>query len=86
MIAVCIQKAAADLAAPPSSYRPPFGNFDHTHYPWARKAAFAMYDEEAARNAAFARIYREWKTFRDTEIQWFKVAEASYANFLYYSK
>ena len=52
----------------------------------ARKAAFAMYDEEAARNAAFARIYREWKTFRDTEIQWFKVAEASYANFLYYSK
>jgi hypothetical protein len=26
------------------------------------------------------------KQFRDTEIQWFKVAEASYANFLYYSK
>jgi len=32
---------AADLAAPPTSYRPSFGNFDHTHYPWARKAAYA---------------------------------------------
>jgi TRAP-type mannitol/chloroaromatic compound transport system substrate-binding protein len=52
----------------------------------AKKAAFAMYDEEAARNAAFARIYGEWKKFRDMEIQWFKVAEASYANFLFYSK
>ena len=32
---------AADLAAPPSSYRPSFGSFDPTHYPWARKAAYA---------------------------------------------
>ena len=52
----------------------------------AKKAAFAMYDEEAKKNPAFARIYKEWKVFRDMENQWFKVAEASYANFLYYSK
>ncbi len=32
---------AADLAAPPSGYTPSFGNFDPTHYPWARKAAYA---------------------------------------------
>lgn len=32
---------AADLAAPPSSYSPSFGSFDPTHYPWARKAAYA---------------------------------------------
>ncbi len=32
---------AADLAAPPSSYSPAFGNFSPTHYPWARKAAYA---------------------------------------------
>jgi len=32
---------AADLGEPPSSYAPSFGNFDPTHYPWARKAAYA---------------------------------------------
>ena len=52
----------------------------------ARQAAFAMYDEEARKNPAFARIYGEWKKFRDQELQWFKIAEASYANYLYYSK
>ena len=52
----------------------------------ARKAAFEMYDAEARANPAFARIYREWKPFRDAQIQWFKVAEAAYANFLYFVK
>lgn len=32
---------AADLPAPPSGYEPTFGNFSSTHYPWARKAAYA---------------------------------------------
>lgn len=32
---------AANLSDPPASYLPPFGNFSSTHYPWARKAAFA---------------------------------------------
>ncbi len=50
------------------------------------KAAFALYDDEAKKNPAFARIYGEWKRFREMEIQWFKVAEASYANFMYYAK
>ena len=52
----------------------------------AQKAAFAIYDEEAAKNPDFARIYTPWKQFRDAEVQWFKVAEASYANFLYYNR
>jgi len=52
----------------------------------ARKAAFELYDEEAARNPAFKRIYPEWKKFRDTSNQWFKVAEAAYANFIYSGK
>jgi TRAP-type mannitol/chloroaromatic compound transport system substrate-binding protein len=52
----------------------------------AKQAAFAMYDEEARKNPSFARIYGEWKKFRDMEIQWFKIAEASYANYLYYAK
>jgi TRAP-type mannitol/chloroaromatic compound transport system substrate-binding protein len=52
----------------------------------ARQAAFALYDEEAGKNPAFAKIYPEWKRFRDAELQWFKVAEASYANFLAFSR
>jgi TRAP-type mannitol/chloroaromatic compound transport system substrate-binding protein len=52
----------------------------------ANKAAFALYDEEAAKNPAFKKIYTEWLKFRNNEIQWFKVAEASYANFLYSGK
>jgi TRAP-type mannitol/chloroaromatic compound transport system substrate-binding protein len=50
----------------------------------ARKTAFALYDEEARRNPAFRRIYGEWKKFRDATNQWLRVAEASYANFLYF--
>lgn len=49
----------------------------------AREAAFKLYDEEAAKNPVFGKIYHEWKKFRTLELQWFKLAEASYANFLY---
>ncbi len=49
----------------------------------ARKIAFDLYAQEAARNPAFKRIYVEWKKFLDNSVQWFKLAEASYANFLY---
>jgi len=52
----------------------------------ARKAAFDIYDQEAAKNPAFKKIYIPWKRFRDAGIQWFKVAEASYGNFLYSGK
>lgn len=32
---------AADLTDPPAGYAPPFPVFDDTHYPNARKAAYA---------------------------------------------
>jgi len=52
----------------------------------ARRATFKLYEEEAKINADFATIYRPWKAFRDTQFQWFKVAEAAYSNFNYYVK
>ena len=52
----------------------------------ARRAAFELYEEEARANPLFNEIYRPWKAFRDTEFQWFKVAEAAYSNFNYYVK
>ena len=50
------------------------------------KAAFELYDREAKSNAAFRKVYTEWKRFRDASHQWLKVAESSYTNFLYYTK
>jgi hypothetical protein len=38
---ITIAARAAGLAEPPAGYSPSFGNFDATHYPWARKAAYA---------------------------------------------
>ena len=49
----------------------------------ARTAAYEIYDAEAARNADFSRVYRAWRQFQDSQIQWHRLAEASYANFLY---
>ncbi len=52
----------------------------------ARRTAFEIYEEEAGKNPAFKTLYDNWKKFRDAEIQWFKIAEAPYQNFLYYVK
>lgn len=52
----------------------------------ARKAAYEIYADEAAKNPAFKKIYVEWKKFRDLNNQWSKVAEASFANFMYSGK
>ncbi len=52
----------------------------------ARRATFALYEAEAKTNPDFAAIYRDWKTFRDTAFQWFKVNEAAYSNFNYFVK
>ncbi len=52
----------------------------------ARNAAYQIYDEEARKNPMFNRIYTEWKKFRDLELQWFRVAESSYDNFMHYAR
>ncbi len=52
----------------------------------AYKAAFEMYNEEAAKNPAFKKIYNEWLKFRKAEYQWFRLAEATYANFVNYAE
>lgn len=48
----------------------------------AYKASFELYDEIAANNPMFARVYASWKAFRATEYVWFRVAEASFENFV----
>ena len=46
-------------------------------------AAFQLYDETAAANAKFKKVYDVWKPFRDEQYLWFRVAENSFDNFVY---
>jgi len=47
------------------------------------KAAFELYDETAAANAAFKKVYEAWKPFRQDQYLWFRVCENSFDNFVY---
>jgi TRAP-type mannitol/chloroaromatic compound transport system substrate-binding protein len=46
------------------------------------KAAMDVMNEEAAKNAKFAKIYEPWKQFRKEQNLWASVAESSMQNFL----
>ena len=48
----------------------------------AYKAAHELYEETAAKNPKFKKIYEPWKKFRDDQLQWFAVAENRYDNFM----
>ena len=49
----------------------------------AWKAAHELYDEIAAKNPHFKKIYEPWKAYRDEQFLWFRVAENTYANFAF---
>ena len=46
------------------------------------KAAQEYYAETAAKNDKFKKIYEPWNRFRQDEIQWFRVAENSFDDFV----
>jgi TRAP-type mannitol/chloroaromatic compound transport system substrate-binding protein len=46
------------------------------------KVTFELYDEIAAKNAKFKKVYEPWKKFRDDELLWFSVAELSLDAFM----
>ena len=52
----------------------------------ARRAAYEIFEQEAARNLIFHTIYKSWLPFLESEIQWFKIAEVPYENFMDYVK
>jgi TRAP-type mannitol/chloroaromatic compound transport system substrate-binding protein len=49
----------------------------------AQKATFELYEEEAAKNPAFKKVYTEWKKFRGIEQGWFSLAESGLESFMY---
>jgi TRAP-type mannitol/chloroaromatic compound transport system substrate-binding protein len=48
----------------------------------AWKAANEVYDETAAANPRFRKVYGPWKHFRDEQVLWFRVAEQNFDNFM----
>jgi TRAP-type mannitol/chloroaromatic compound transport system substrate-binding protein len=46
------------------------------------KAANQLYDETAAKNPKFKKIYESWRKFRGEELLWFQVAEQSFDSFM----
>ena len=48
----------------------------------AHKASFEMYEEEAAKNPSWKKIYEPWKKFREDEFLWHRVAEQNLTTFL----
>jgi TRAP-type mannitol/chloroaromatic compound transport system substrate-binding protein len=51
----------------------------------AYKTSFELYDELAAKNPDFNKLYASWRKFREDQIQWFRVAENNLDNFTYAS-
>ncbi len=49
----------------------------------AYKTSFKVYDDIAAKNAKFKKVYNSWKAFREEEYLWFRVCENTYENFVY---
>ena len=46
------------------------------------QASNEVFDEEAAKNPKFRKIFESWKKFRDEQILWFRVAEQNFDNFM----
>ncbi len=46
------------------------------------KAANELYDETAANNPKFKKVYESWKKFRTEELLWFQVAEQTFDSFM----
>ena len=47
----------------------------------AQTEAFALYEENASKDASFKEVYEPWKQFRESIYQWHAVSEYSYSNF-----
>lgn len=48
----------------------------------AYKVAHELYDELAAKNPKWAKVYEPWRKFRDEQLMWFRVAEHSFDSFM----
>ncbi len=47
------------------------------------RAAMDLYEETSATNPRFKKVWDHFKAYRETQLQWFRVAENSYDSFVY---
>jgi TRAP-type mannitol/chloroaromatic compound transport system substrate-binding protein len=47
------------------------------------KEANDLYNETAAKNPKFKKVYEQWKGFRAEQVLWFRVAEGTFDNFMF---
>ncbi|WP_376098618.1 TRAP transporter substrate-binding protein [Roseomonas sp. CCTCC AB2023176] len=47
------------------------------------RAAMELYEETSATNPRFKKVWDHFRAYRDTQLQWFRVAENSYDSFVY---
>ncbi len=45
-------------------------------------AANEVYEETSAKNALFKKVFTSWRAFRNNQVDWFKVAEGRFDNFM----
>ncbi|MCS7083186.1 MAG: TRAP transporter substrate-binding protein [Bacteroidetes bacterium] len=49
----------------------------------AQRIAFGLYEEQAAREPTYRKLYDAWRRFRELAYRWFGTAERSYADFAF---
>jgi TRAP-type mannitol/chloroaromatic compound transport system substrate-binding protein len=49
----------------------------------AWRVGHELLEEHASRSARFRKVWESYRPFRDDQFQWFRIAEASYANFAF---
>ncbi len=75
-------KALRRLVAGGTKLRP----FSRAILAASEKAAYELYEELKGKSKHWARVYPEWKKYRDEQFLWFRVAESTYDNYAFFSK
>jgi TRAP-type mannitol/chloroaromatic compound transport system substrate-binding protein len=75
-------KALRRLVAAGTQLRP----FPRSVLEAAEKASYELYEELKGKSKHWAKIYPDWKKFRDEQFLWFRVAESTYDNYAFNSK
>ena len=87
-------EAAADMTARYDAVNPPaldrllaagisLRRFPDELLTASRRAAAELYEELAAGDPAYRRVYEAWRTVRDDSFRWFDTAERAYADFAF---
>lgn len=86
--AAMMMTARYDALNPPAFQRLVAAGVDMRRFPddimeAAHRTSFALYEEQAAADPAYARVYEAWRRFRAESYRWFGTAELAYGEFAF---